>query len=124
MQKEYGEIQPLLLHTSSSICWCPRSGEDARGHQGHEAARAGRPAHRDAKALGGVPTLIPMPDVYQSLDKGVVDGAAAPWEAIHAFRLYEVAKNYTEAPFYWGLFLGLRQQGEWESCQRTCATRS
>jgi TRAP-type C4-dicarboxylate transport system substrate-binding protein len=39
-----------------------------------------------AKALGAVPTLIPMPDVYQSLDKGVVDGAAAPWEAVQGFR--------------------------------------
>jgi TRAP-type C4-dicarboxylate transport system substrate-binding protein len=57
-----------------------------------------------AKALGAVPTLIPMPDVYQSLDKGVVDGAAAPWEAIQAFRLYEVAKNYTIAPFYVAYF--------------------
>ena len=42
----------------------------------------GGPPTEMAKALGAVPTLIPMPDVYQSLDKGVIDAAAAPWEAI------------------------------------------
>ena len=64
----------------------------------------GGPPTEMAKALGAVPTLIPMPDVYQSLDKGVVDGAAAPWEAVQAFRLYEVAKNFTIAPFYVAYF--------------------
>ena len=47
---------------------------------------------------------MPMPDMYQALDKGVVDGVAAPWEAIHGFRLYEVAKNYTMVPFYAAYF--------------------
>ena len=45
-----------------------------------------------------------MPDMYQALDKGVFDGAAVPWEAIHAFRLYEVAKNVTMVPFYASYF--------------------
>jgi TRAP-type C4-dicarboxylate transport system substrate-binding protein len=57
-----------------------------------------------AKALGAVPTLIPMPDMYQSLDKGVVDAGITPWEAVHGFRLYEVAKYITMAPFYTSYF--------------------
>jgi TRAP-type C4-dicarboxylate transport system substrate-binding protein len=51
-----------------------------------------------------VPALLPMPDMYQALDKGVFDGAAVPWEAIHGFRLYEVAKNVTMVPFYASYF--------------------
>ena len=40
------------------------------------------------KLLGGVPVTFPMPDSYLSLDKGVIDGMAAPGEAITGFRLY------------------------------------
>ena len=50
------------------------------------------------KLLGGVPLLLPMPDTYLSLDKGVIDGMAAPGEAIMGFRLFEVAKYYTMVP--------------------------
>ena len=47
------------------------------------------------KALGGVPISVPMPGNYQALQKGVTDGMGAPWEAVNAFRLYEVVKYYT-----------------------------
>ncbi len=50
------------------------------------------------KLLGGVPVLFPMPDSYLSLDRGVIDGMAAPGEAITGFRLYEIAKYYTMVP--------------------------
>jgi len=73
----------------------------------------GGPPTEMAKALDAVPTLIPMPDVYQSLDKGLVDGAAAPWEAVQAFRLYELAKNYTIAPFYVAYFSLCANKQKW-----------
>jgi len=47
------------------------------------------------KRLGGVPVSIPMPENYINLQKGVIDGMAAPGEAIAGFRLYEVVKYYT-----------------------------
>jgi TRAP-type C4-dicarboxylate transport system substrate-binding protein len=116
MQKEYGEIQPLLLHTSSSnLIVSKKPVKTLEDFKGLKARVLGGPPTEMAKALGAVPTLIPMPDVYQSLDKGVVDGAAAPWEAIHAFRLYEVAKSYTEAPFYGAYFSICANKAKWES---------
>ncbi len=50
------------------------------------------------KLLGGVPVTVPMPDCYENLQKGVIDGMAAPGEAIAGFRLYEVVKYYTMVP--------------------------
>jgi TRAP-type C4-dicarboxylate transport system substrate-binding protein len=50
------------------------------------------------KLLGGIPVTIPMPQNYENLQKGVVDGMAAPGEAIAGFRLYEVVKYYTIVP--------------------------
>ena len=75
----------------------------------------GGPPTEMAKALGAVPTLIPMPDVYQSLDKGVIDGAVVPWEAVQGFRLYELAKSYTIAPFYVAYFSLCANKQKWQS---------
>ena len=39
------------------------------------------------EALGGIPIAMPVPDLPQSLQKGVVDGAFVPWEIIPALQL-------------------------------------
>ena len=52
-----------------------------------------------AKALGAVPMVMGMPDVYMALQKGTIDGMAAPFEAIEGFKLYDVVKYYTYMPF-------------------------
>ena len=58
----------------------------------------GAPLINWAKSVGAVPTPMPMPDVYQSLERGVIDIAGGPWEAVHGFRLFEVGQYYTELP--------------------------
>lgn len=116
VQKEYGEIEPLVLYTSSpNVLVSKRQVKTLDEFKGLKFRVLGGPPTEMAKALGAVPTLIPMPDVYQSLDKGVVDGAAAPWEAVQAFRLYEVAKNYTIAPFYVAYFSLCANKQKWQS---------
>src|SRR5258707_11142632 len=105
VQKEFSEIQPLVPYTSSpNLLVSKRQVKTLDEFKGLKFRVLGGPPTEMAKVLGAVPTLIPMPDVYQSLDRGVVDGAAAPWEAVEGFRLYEVAKNYTIAPFYVAYF--------------------
>ncbi len=127
MQREFGDIQPLVLYTSSpNMVISPkkeiRTLEDFKGQK---LRVLGGPPTEMAKALGAVPTLIPMPDVYQSLDKGVIDGALVPWEAVQGFRLYELAKSYTIAPFYVAYFsLCAPTSRNGRACRRTCATRS
>jgi TRAP-type C4-dicarboxylate transport system substrate-binding protein len=45
------------------------------------------------KALGATPVAMGMPDSYQSLQKGTVDGSAYPLEANLGWKLGEVTKN-------------------------------
>jgi TRAP-type C4-dicarboxylate transport system substrate-binding protein len=106
IQKEYGEILPLVLYTSSPnfLIGTKKPAKTLEDMKGWKVRTLGGPPTEMAKALGMVPTLIPMPDMYQALDKGVVDAGAVPWEAVNAFRLYEVGKNYTMAPFYTSYF--------------------
>ncbi len=44
------------------------------------------------KALGASPLSMPIPEVYQALQKGVVDGAVYPIEGNKAWRFAEVTK--------------------------------
>ncbi len=46
------------------------------------------------KALGAIPLSMPMPELYQSLQRGVVDGAVFPEEAAKGWKLAEVT-HYT-----------------------------
>ena len=106
IQKEYGEIQPLVLYTTSPnfLITSKKQVKTMEDLKGLKLRTLGGPPIEMAKALGASPAVMPMPDLYQALDKGVFDGAAVPWEAIHAFRLYEVAKNVTMVPFYASYF--------------------
>ena len=75
----------------------------------------GGPPTEMVKALGAVPMLIPMPDNYISMQKGVIDGMGVPWEAIHVFRFYEVADYYTEVPFPAVYFSIAMNKNKWNS---------
>jgi TRAP-type transport system periplasmic protein len=106
IQKEYAEIVPLVLYSGSPnlIVTNKKPVKTLEDFKGLKIRILGGPPTEMAKALGAVPTLIPMPDMYQALDRGVVDAGAVPWEAVHGFRLYEVGRYYTEAPFYTAYF--------------------
>jgi len=52
------------------------------------------------RALGGSPLTIPIPELYDSLQKGMADGALLPFSAIKDFKLGEVIKHHTIANLY------------------------
>jgi TRAP-type C4-dicarboxylate transport system substrate-binding protein len=101
IQKEFSENQVLLLFTSDPYILITKDKwvKNMDDMKGLKIRMTGGPPTNMVKALGGVPTLIPMPDNYISLQKGVIDGMGSPWEAMHAFKLYEVVNYYTEVPF-------------------------
>ena len=127
MQKEYGEIQPLVLYTSSPnlLVSNKREVKTLDDFKGVKFRVLGGPPTEMAKALGAVPTLIPMPDVYQSLDKGVVDAAAAPWEAVHGVPALRGGQELHRRAVLRGVFLRSAPTGRRSrACRRTCASRS
>jgi TRAP-type C4-dicarboxylate transport system substrate-binding protein len=50
---------------------------------------------KSVKALGGTPVAMPMPQSYQALQKGVVDGAMYPLESNKGWKLGEVIDYVT-----------------------------
>lgn len=52
------------------------------------------------KALGATPVSMPMNENFEALERGVVDGTIAPWEAIKTWGLDEVIDYATVGNFY------------------------
>lgn len=102
IRSEFEDVKILLFYTSAPYHLIMRN-EPVRtleDLQGKSLRMTGGPPTRMARQLGASSSLIPMPDVYMSLQQGVVDGMAGPWEAVEGFRFYEVADYYTEnTPF-------------------------
>ena len=69
------------------------------------------------KALGAAPVAMPMPDVYDSLSKGVVDGGMLPSEALEGWKLGEVVKYTTETYSigYTSAFYVIFNKQKWDS---------
>lgn len=48
------------------------------------------------KAFNGQPVVMHLPEVFTSLQQGVLDGAEVSIELVTAFKFHEAAKHYTE----------------------------
>lgn len=50
---------------------------------------------KQLEVLGAVPIAMPITQVYQSMERGTIDGLMVPFSTITDFRLGEVAKGFT-----------------------------
>ncbi|OGP68527.1 MAG: hypothetical protein A2170_17765 [Deltaproteobacteria bacterium RBG_13_53_10] len=117
IQNEYKDVHVLQLWSSNPyfLITTKKQVKTMEDIKGLKIRVVGGPPTDQMKALGAIPTLIPMPDTYLSLDKGVIDGMGAPWEAIQGFRLYEIAKYYTIVPLSAVYFSMSMNKQKWES---------
>ncbi len=117
IQNEYKDVHVLQLWSSNPyfLITTKKQVKTIEDIKGLKIRVVGGPPTEQMKALGAIPTLIPMPDTYLSMDKGVIDGMGAPWEAIHGFRLYEIVKYYTLVPLSAVYFSMSVNKQKWES---------
>lgn len=106
--KEFDPVKVLWMNTSppSAIATSKKAVrrlEDLKGL----TIRAPGIAGVVIKALGGTPAPTPMPEVYDAISKGVIDGEASNFETLRTFRFAEVVKYSTSVwqitnpfPFY------------------------
>jgi len=117
IQNEYKDVKVLLFYTSEpyTLITAKKQVKTLDDIKGMKIRMSGGPSTDMVRALGGIPMLIPMPDNYISLQKGVIDGMGAPWEAIHVWRFYEVVDYYTEVPFPAVYFSIAMNKNKWNS---------
>ena len=101
---------PGFIHTSEKPI--PKM-EDLKGVK----IRSHGPTAEMIKCLGGTPVALPMPELYQALQKGVVQGGVFPLEANKGWRLAEVTQ-YVSACFSTGYglaFFVVMNKDKWEA---------
>lgn len=106
--KEFDQVKVLWMNSSTPSCISTskrpvRRLEDLRGL----TLRAPGICGEVIKALGGTPAPTPMPEVYEAISKGVIDGESSNFETLKTFRFAEVVKYETNIwqitnpyPFY------------------------
>lgn len=115
--KPFNDVKVLALFTSDVDNLVTRKPvktmEDIKGLKIRTIAG---PSVDMLKALGAIPVVMPMPDVYMALQKGTLDGVMADWEPIQGFRFYEVAKYVTtNTPFSYSLFTLIMNKAKFNS---------
>jgi TRAP-type C4-dicarboxylate transport system substrate-binding protein len=70
---------------------------------------------RMVQAAGGTPINLALPEIYESLNSGVIDSAPFAVDLIVNYKIYEVAKNVSEITLWlgpsWGLWIN---QASWQ----------
>jgi TRAP-type C4-dicarboxylate transport system substrate-binding protein len=71
-------------------------------------------------ALGAVPVGMPVPQVTESLSKGVIDGALLPYEVVPATKVHEVTRFASETDpklpgLYTSVFMVAMNKAKYES---------
>jgi TRAP-type transport system periplasmic protein len=117
IQKEFADVKPLWLFTTEPfvLATTKKPVKTMEDMKGLKLRIGGGPQSDQIRALGALPVLVGMPDLYVALDNGVVDGAGVPWEAILSWRFYEVLKNYTIVPMSVGHLSLSMNKAKWNS---------
>lgn len=64
---------------------------------------------------GGTPIAMGPGDIYQAVEKGVLDGYILEYTGIQSFKLDEVTKYYTEILFFVGPFMTIMNKNTFDS---------
>lgn len=107
IQAEHSETYPLFLFTAEpaqiiSTKHKIETPEDLKGLRVRTPSQLGSEI---LEALGATAVSMPMGEVYESLQRGVVDAAMVPLETLQNYNFHEIAKyitigNFSATPFY------------------------
>jgi TRAP-type transport system periplasmic protein len=101
MRNEFKTVK-LLVPFTTSINYLETSKRQVKtleDMKGLKLRTVAGPQMDAMKAMGVSPVMMSQADVYQNIDKGVVDGSVSNWAATYPFRTYEVAKYHNNASF-------------------------
>ena len=100
IQQEYAGNKVLLFKATNPyfIATSEKQVKTVEDLKGLKLRVHAGPPTEAMKALGAVPLLMPAPDLYTSLEKGVLDGVVYAAAFTHYFKLDEVVQYYTWVP--------------------------
>jgi TRAP-type C4-dicarboxylate transport system substrate-binding protein len=116
IQKEYSDVKVLFVWSSSSqflITKKPVSSQETL--KGLKIRTLGGPPSDMIKALGGTPVLMGLPDIYEALDKGVIDGIEFSWGGTLSNKYYYPCHYFTDMNTTVAQFAIIMNREKWNS---------
>lgn len=117
LDEEYAETQVLYVHTHGQG-HLHTQGKAVTTLADLKGLKIRRPTAVIGKLLaelGAEPVGMPAPRIYESMQRGTIDGYMLPWEAVKGFRLDEVSDQHTEFGFYSLAFVQTMNKAKYES---------
>jgi TRAP-type C4-dicarboxylate transport system substrate-binding protein len=106
LQEEFGDVHILTVHVHGPGLFHMRGNQiralgDLRGRQVRAPTTR---MNRTLEVLGASPIGMPVPQVPESLSRGVIEGTVLPWEVTTSLRLAELVDNHSTFEGYPGLY--------------------
>lgn len=120
MQKEYGDVKVLGL-------WCTDSGElltkklveHPEDLKGMNIRFSGQSIESAIKMFGGNPVGLPMPQVYDALERGILDGVAVGPSTIESYKLNEIITHTTHGlKYFYSTQVIFMNKDKWDSLSK------
>lgn len=107
LQEEHADTHPLFLFSAEPAQIISRDFriETPDDMEGLRVRSPSPVANHIIEALGATPISMPMGDVYESLERGVIDAAMVPFETLYNYSFHEVTNyitigNFSATPFF------------------------
>ncbi len=117
LKDEYKDVKMLwmFVHGPGQMHTTKKPIKKLEDLKGLKIRTPGRVMAGALKKLGCVPVTMPVPQVYNALDRGTIDGVTLPWEVMRAFKFYDVLKYHTEVRLYTLAFFIAMNKKTWDS---------
>jgi TRAP-type C4-dicarboxylate transport system substrate-binding protein len=117
LRDEFKEVKVLWLyvHAPGQIFTRKKPVKTLEDLKGMKIRATNPHIQESLKLLGASPVGIPVPEVYNALERGVVDGTAMPFEGLWVFKQHEVVDYGTICDLYTMTFPIVMNKTKWES---------
>ena len=119
-EAERNKVVPIFFHLLNPYLLVTRDPVNKLDDlKGKKIRTWGEDMPRLVKAAGGTPVTIFLPELYENLQRGVIDGCPFSVDFIQTYKIYEVAKYVTEVVMWegpaWGVWFS---QKSWDKLSK------
>ncbi|MFO1315132.1 MAG: TRAP transporter substrate-binding protein [Burkholderiales bacterium] len=119
---EFKDVHPIAFHVHGPGVFHMRDKpiKTMADLKGTKVRAPTRQTNRFLAALGATPVAMPVPQVSESVAKGVIDGAVVPYEVVPSVKLQEITRFHsetdpTEPAFYTSTFMFVMNKDKYAS---------
>ncbi|MFC0560286.1 TRAP transporter substrate-binding protein [Halalkalibacter alkalisediminis] len=115
IQAEYDDVKLFWVHAADPYAIIT-SGKQVTSLEDLKGLRLRTPSVEGGKMIeswGATPVSMPAPEIYDSMQRGVIDGGVLPVAALADFNLYDVVDYVTIGNFNTALFYVTMNKNSW-----------